>query len=126
MMKVLVVEDNPLNMELMIDILDPQGFTVHEAINGKEAIKKTEEKIYDLIFMDIALPDIGGVELIRIIKRKPEYKDIPVIAITAFAMKGDKEKLLCGGFDDYIPKPIDVPEFTKKIQKYRELMTYVT
>lgn len=120
MIKALVVEDTPINMELIVDILGSQGFTVHEAINGEEAIKKTEKEVYDLIFMDIALPDIDGVEVTRIIKSKPEYKDVPVIALTAFAMKRDKEKFLSGGFEDYIPKPIDVPELIKKIQKYRK------
>lgn len=119
MTKALVVEDNPLNMELVLEILDTQGFTADKAEDGEEAIKKTEKEVYDLILMDIALPGMDGVEATKIIKSRSGYKNVPVVALTAFAMKGDKERLLGAGFDDYIAKPLDVSEFIKKIQKYR-------
>ncbi|MCZ7355438.1 MAG: response regulator [Candidatus Methanoperedens sp.] len=119
MTKVLVVEDTPLNLELVLEILDEQGFTADRAEDGEEAIKKTEKQVYDLILMDIALPGMDGVDAATIIKQRPEYKKVPVVALTAFAMKGDKERLLDAGFDDYISKPIDVPEFIRKIQKYK-------
>jgi len=120
MTKVLVVEDNPLNMELVLEILRSLEFTAHSSINGGEAIKKIENEKYDLILMDIGLPVMDGVSATKIIKSMPDYKNVPVIALTAFAMKGDKEKFLADGFDDYIGKPIDVHEFMKTIQKFRK------
>ena len=115
MTKVLVVEDNSLNMELVVEILKSSGFEVYGAINGEDAIKEVESEHYDLILMDIELPVMDGISAKKIIKSKPGYNNVPIIALTAFAMKGDKEKFLSEGFDDYISKPIDVPEFMKKM-----------
>jgi len=115
MTKVLVVEDNPLNMELVVEILKSSGFEVYGAINGEDAIKEVESEHYDLILMDIELPVMDGISAMRIIKSKSGYHSVPIVALTAFAMKGDKEKFLAEGFDDYISKPIDVPEFMKKM-----------
>lgn len=120
MTKVLVVEDSPLSMELALDILYAQGFTACGAENGKEAIKMVEKEIYDLILMDIELPDMDGVAVTKIIKSKPEYKNVPVIALTAYAMKGDRERFLGEGFDDYISKPIGVDDFMRRMEKYRK------
>jgi len=120
MPKILVVEDNLLNMELVFDILKSLGFVVHGAINGEEAIKMIENEHYDLILMDIELPGKDGISAIRTIKSKPGYNDVPTIALTAYAMKGDREKFLAAGFDDYIAKPIDVPAFMKQMQKYKK------
>ncbi|GFO96150.1 signal transduction histidine kinase [groundwater metagenome] len=120
MTKVLVVEDSSLNMELALDILNAQGFTACGAENAKEAIRMVEKEIYDLILMDIELPDMDGVAVTKIIKSKPEYKDTPVIALTAYAMKGDRERFLGEGFDDYISKPIDVDDFMRRMEKYRK------
>jgi two-component system, cell cycle response regulator DivK len=119
-MKVLIVEDNPLNMELVIEILKSSGFLVSGAINAEEAIKMIENEHYDLILMDIELPGMDGISAIKIIKSKPGYDNVPNIALTAFAMKGDREKFLAAGFDDYIAKPIDVPGFIKQMQKYKQ------
>ncbi|MBU4077385.1 MAG: response regulator [Euryarchaeota archaeon] len=118
MVKVLVVEDNPLNMELILEILRSQGFTVDTVDDGEKAIKITEKSSYDLILMDIALPGIDGVEATKIIKSRPAYKNVPVVALTAFAMAGDKERLLKAGFNDYISKPLDVHQFITKMEKY--------
>ncbi len=120
MVKVLVVEDNPLNMELILEILRSQGFTVDTVDDGEKAIKITEKSAYDLILMDIALPGIDGVEATKIIKSRSNYKNVPVVALTAFAMAGDKERLLKAGFDDYISKPLDVHQFITKMEKYRK------
>ncbi|VVB56003.1 Chemotaxis protein CheY [uncultured archaeon] len=121
-MNVLIVEDNPLNMELVIEILKSSGFLVSGAINGEEAIRmvENEHEHYDLILMDIELPGMDGISAIKIIKGKPGYSNVPNIALTAFAMKGDREKFLAAGFDDYIAKPIDVLGFIKKMQKYKQ------
>ena len=116
MIKALVVEDTPLNMELVLEILTSLGMDVDIANDGEEAVRKTEKEIYDIIFMDIALPGIDGAQATGIIKNRPGYKNVPVIALTAFAMKGDKEKFIAGGFDDYIAKPIDVTNFIKKVE----------
>jgi CheY-like chemotaxis protein len=118
MIKVLVVEDDPISRELVFEMLNAQGFVVHGAENGVEAIKKTEKELYYLILMDIELPGMDGIEATRTIKNMPQYKDVPIIALTAYAMKGDKERILEAGLDDYIAKPIDVSDFMKRMEKY--------
>jgi two-component system cell cycle response regulator DivK len=118
MIKVLVVEDNPLNMELVLEILNTKDYASDEATDGKEAVRKAENKAYDLILMDIELPGMDGVEAAKIIKNK--NKNVPVIALTSYAMKGDRERFLAAGFDDYISKPLDLIDFLKKLEKYRK------
>jgi two-component system cell cycle response regulator DivK len=119
MTTVLVVEDNQLNMELVQDVLQSMGFTVHGAEKGNKAVEMAQKEKYDLIIMDIELPDIDGIETTRLIRSRPEYKNTPIIAVTAFAMSGDREKFIASGFDDYIPKPLDVNLFMKVIGKYK-------
>jgi len=121
MAKVFVVEDDALNLELVLDILNEMGFTAHGAVDGEEAIKKSEKEFYDLIIMDIMLPGMDGIETRRAIKKRPEYRYVPVIALTALVMKGDKERLLGAGFECYISKPIDVHDFSKIIEKYAKV-----
>jgi CheY-like chemotaxis protein len=120
MTKVLVVDDTPSNKELVLEILIGEGFAAHGAQDGAEAIKMAEKELYDLILMDLKLPDTDGIEVTRAIKSNCAYKDVPVIALTAHAMKGDKERILNEGcFDDYMSKPIDMPEFIERMEKYR-------
>jgi len=119
MMKVLVVEDDGLNRLLLSEILTAQGFKVDIAADGGEAIRMTENELYHLILMDIQLPGIDGIETTRIIKNKFFYKDIPIIALTAYALKEDKERILASGLDDYISKPIDLYDFIKLMGEYR-------
>jgi len=119
MTKVLVVEDDPLSMELVLEILNSQGFIAQGAVSGEEAVKKAEKEVYDLIVMDIELPGMDGVAAIKIIKSKPGYENTPAIALTAYALKGDRERFLEAGFDDYVPKPIDVVRFVKTLRDYR-------
>lgn len=120
MTKVLVVDDTPSNKELVLEILNGEGFAAHGAQDGAEAIKMTEKELYDLILMDLRLPGTDGIEVTRAIKSNRAYKDVPVIALTAHAMKGDKERILNEGcFDDYMSKPIDLPEFINRMEKYR-------
>ena len=90
MVKVLVVEDNPLNMELILEILQSRDFVVDTVDDGEKAITITDKSPYDLILMDIALPGMDGVEATRIIKNKLNYKNVPVVALTAFAMARDR------------------------------------
>ena len=120
MVKALLVEDNPLNMELIIEILKSQGFTVDTAGDGEKAVIMAEKYTYDLVLMDIALPGIDGIETAKKMRRRPQYKNIPFVALTAFAMAGDKERLLNAGFIEYISKPLDVQDFVKKMEKYRK------
>ncbi|MDW7726964.1 MAG: response regulator [Candidatus Methanoperedens sp.] len=118
-MKVLVVECNPDNMKLALEILNAQGYTAHGVVDGEAAIKTAEIEVYDLILMDIALPDIDGVEATKIIKSKPKYKDVPVIALTEYPLEENKKRFPKAGFVDYVSKPIDVVSFTRMIGKYR-------
>ena len=118
MKEVLVVEDDILNLKLICEILKAEGYTVHYAMNGVEAIDMAKKMPYDLILMDIQLPGMDGIEATRIIKNMPNYKKVPIIALTAYAMGGDKERFLAAGLDDYIPKPLDIYDFIKKMEKY--------
>ncbi|MBU4221337.1 MAG: response regulator [Euryarchaeota archaeon] len=115
MKKALVVEDNPINMELVMEILTANGFSADEAVNGEEAVARVEKKAYDIVLMDIELPGMDGVEATRLIKKR--HIDIPVIALTSYAMKGDRDRFLAAGFDGYISKPLDVTDFIDKLNK---------
>ena len=112
---ILIVEDNELNMKLFNDLLQAHGYDTLQTKDGHEAVSITEEHHPDLILMDIQLPKISGLEITKMIKEKEELKDIPVIAVTAFAMKGDEEKIMEGGCDGYIAKPISVPNFLETV-----------
>ena len=113
--KALIVEDNPINMELVMEILTANGISVDEAVNGEEAIEMVEKETYDLVLMDIELPGMDGVDATKIIKSR--HKNLPILALTSYAMKGDRERFIAAGFDDYISKPIDVDDFIDKINK---------
>lgn len=114
--KALIVEDNPINMELVMEILTVNGISAGEAVNGEEAIEMVEKETYDFVLMDIELPGMDGVDATKLIKSK--HKNLPVIALTSYAMKGDRERFMTAGFDDYISKPIDVNNFIEKINKF--------
>ena len=120
MTSVLVVEDNPLNMELVFEILENQDFTPVGVVNGADAIAKTQKEVFDLILMDIGLPDMNGIEVTKIIKSRTSYKDVPVIALTSFAMKEDVEIIMAEGFNEYMQKPIEVTDFVQRLEKYRK------
>jgi len=116
-MKILIVEDNEKNRTLVKDVLEYHGYEVIEAGNGKEGIKMAKENNPDLILMDIQMPVMDGIAALNILRKDPEMKGVKIIALTSLAMKGDKEKVMEEGFDDYIAKPIDIrrlPELVKK------------
>ncbi|WP_428409281.1 response regulator [Hyphococcus sp.] len=115
---VLIVEDNELNMKLFRDLLEIHGYQTLEARTGPEALEALKDNHPDLILMDIQLPEVSGLEVTREIKSSPELADIPVIAVTAFAMKGDEERIRQGGCEDYIAKPISVAAFLEKVKRY--------
>lgn len=114
--KILIVEDNELNMKLFHDLLEVHGYTTLQTKDGREALQLAREHRPDLILMDIQLPEVSGLEVTKWIKADDELKAIPVIAVTAFAMKGDEEKIRSGGCEAYIAKPISVNSFLETIQ----------
>lgn len=115
---ILIVEDNELNMKLFNDLLQANGYTTLQTKDGREALRLTREYRPDLILMDIQLPEISGLEITRILKEDPEVSAIPVVAVTAFAMKGDEQKIREGGCEGYIAKPISVAGFLKTVAKF--------
>lgn len=115
---VLIVEDNELNAKLFRDLLSSRGHRVIETREGMEAIRLARTEKPDLILMDIQLPEISGFELIKMMKDDSELLSIPIIAITAFAMKGDEEKIRMSGCDDYLSKPISIGTFMTITHKY--------
>ncbi len=115
---VLVVEDNDINMKLLHDVLEVHGYNVLQAKDGMEGWRIAREHRPDLILMDIQLPSISGLEATKRLKADETLKSIPVIAITAFAMAGDKEKFLEGGCDAYIAKPISIPNFLQTVDRF--------
>ncbi len=116
--KVLIVEDNDLNMKLFQDLLEVHNIDTVQTKNGNEAVELARKEKPDLILMDIQLPEISGLEITKLLKADEELCDIPVIAVTAFAMKGDEEKIREGGCEDYISKPISVTNFLETIQTH--------
>jgi two-component system cell cycle response regulator DivK len=117
MKKILVVEDVDVNRDLVVQLLE-DDYEVIEAVNGEEAVKVAREERPDLILMDLSLPVIDGWEATRQIKANNDLKSVPVIALTAHAMKGDEEKARAAGCDDYLPKPINENELFAKLAKY--------
>ncbi|MGH1418624.1 MAG: response regulator [Hyphomicrobiaceae bacterium] len=118
--KVLIVEDNELNMKLFHDLLDVNGFQVIQTRNGLDALQLAREHRPNLILMDIQLPEVSGLEVTKWLKEDEELSDIPVVAVTAFAMKGDEERIRAGGCEAYISKPISVASFLETINRFVE------
>ena len=117
---VLIVEDNELNMKLFNDLLEAHGYATLKTSHGIEAMELARAHRPDLILMDIQLPEVSGLEVTRWLKADEELKSIPVIAITAFAMKGDEERIREGGCEAYMSKPISVAKFIATIRTYLE------
>ncbi|MBM3951012.1 MAG: response regulator [Rhodospirillales bacterium] len=118
MKKVMIVEDNELNMKLFNDLLQAQGYETVQVMDGKDVVRQVRQHHPNLIIMDIQLPGVSGVELTRQIKSDPALKEIPVLAVTAFAMKGDQDKIMESGCDGYLSKPISVPIFLETVAKF--------
>ncbi len=116
--RILVVEDNLMNMELAVDLLRFQGYEIFTAQTGKEALEIAAREELDLVLMDVQLPGMDGLAVTKILKENPKTKHIPVVALTAHAMKGDEERMLEEGCAGYIPKPIDTREFPKAVEKF--------
>lgn len=116
--KVLIVEDNDLNMKLFRDLLQRYGFETIETAEGSRVIELAREHRPNLIIMDIQLPGVSGIEVTQWLKSDPELSPIPIVAVTAFAMKGDEERIRGGGCEAYISKPITVRSFLDTIQRF--------
>lgn len=117
---ILIVEDDPKNLKLIRDLLQIRGYTTLEATDGKQGVDMAREKMPDLILMDIQMPVMDGLEATSILKADPVTKSIPIIALTAFAMQGDREKCMEAGCNDYITKPLDTRAFVTKVKEYLE------
>ena len=116
--RVLIVEDNELNMKLFHDLLEAQGYDTLEVREGMSALTVAREHQPDLILMDIQLPEISGLEVTKWLKEDEALRHIPVVAVTAFAMKGDEERIREGGCEAYISKPISVGYFLETVRRF--------
>lgn len=115
---VMIVEDNELNMKLFHDLLDAHGYQTIQTRNGMEALALAREHHPDLILMDIQLPEVSGLEVTKWLKEDDKLRSIPVVAVTAFAMKGDEERIREGGCEAYISKPISVAKFMDTVRQF--------
>ena len=118
--KVVVVEDNELNMKLFREVLESSGYRTLEAGTGERAVALTTEHRPDLVLMDIHLPDIDGVEALRMLRGDERTASIPVLALTAQAMEGDRERFLAAGFDGYLSKPVNIADLLDAVRRHCE------
>ena len=118
MAKILIVEDNEMNRDMLSRRLARRGYEITMAVDGEEGIAAARTQTPDLILMDIQLPEVSGLEVTKWIKEDDDLKAIPIIAVTAFAMKGDEEKIREGGCEAYIAKPISVANFLQTVERF--------
>jgi len=116
--KILVVDDNQDSRELVVKVLKNKGYVMVEAVDGEEAVEKAVAEKPDLILLDISIPKLNGYEVTRVLKSREEFKSIPVVALTAHAMKGDRTKALEAGCEGYITKPINVRELPAQVKSF--------
>lgn len=115
---VLVVEDNALNLKLFVDLLDYHGYRTLTTTFGRTAIELAQQHRPDLVLLDIQLPDITGMDVAHQLKAHEDTQAIPIIAVTAFAMAGDRQQVLASGCDDYLAKPFNVQAFLRMVERY--------
>ena len=116
--RILIIEDNVKNLKLVRDVLQFHGYSTLEAETGEAGIALAREQHPALILMDVQLPGMDGRAALKVLKTDTSTQHIPVIALTSFAMKGDRESLLADGFDDYMAKPIDIKELPRVVKRY--------
>jgi two-component system cell cycle response regulator DivK len=116
--RIMIVEDNERNIKLLRDVLGAHGYHTIEAHSGEDAVALGRSERPELVLMDIGLPGIDGVAALAELRKLPETASVPVIAVTAFAMKDDRERLLAAGFDAYVEKPIDIRELPRLLRSY--------
>jgi two-component system, cell cycle response regulator DivK len=117
MKTVLIAEDNPVNRELLRELLENRGYAVLEACNGEEALAVVEQARPDILLLDIGMPVLDGFGTIKKIRENLGFKSLPVLAVTAYAMQGDQEKILNSGFDGYLSKPVNSQSLTKELDR---------
>jgi CheY-like chemotaxis protein len=117
MTNILVAEDNPVNRELLRELLEQRGYSVSEACDGQEALKMLQENRPDVLLLDIGMPILDGYAVTCEIRRNPTLASLPVLAITAYAMQGDREKILRSGFDGYLSKPINAVALMQELDR---------
>ncbi len=115
---ILIVEDEPKNLKLLRDLLQVSGYTTIEATDGKQGVELAQSKKPDLILMGVQMPVMDGLEATRILKADTATRNIPILALTSYAMKGDEERILEAGCDGYLAKPIDIKELLKEVTEY--------
>ncbi len=120
---ILIVEDNPKDLKLVRDVLSAKGHEIIDADTAEVGIELALERQPDLILMDVMLPRMNGREAMQVLKADPGTKQIPIIAVTSFAMKGDRERLLADGFDDYLAKPVSIKELPKVVERHVSAQT---
>ena len=116
--RILIVEDNPLNLELVRDILTAEGYQVLEAVDGPAGVALASSETPELILMDLQLPGLDGLQATAQIRSDPRLRDVPIVAVTAHAMKGDDDRARAAGCDGFISKPIQVREFVAAVDRY--------
>src|ERR1700722_9878168 len=116
--RILIIEDNPANLELMTYLLGAFGHTVLTAEDGKQGLESARREMPDLIICDVQLPDLDGYEVARWLKSNPELRSTPLVAVTALAMVGDRDRVLAAGFDSYLAKPIDPETFVRQMEVF--------
>jgi two-component system, cell cycle response regulator DivK len=117
MTKVLVAEDNPVNRELLRELLENRGYSVIEACNGQEALDMVEQTQPDLLLLDIGMPVLDGFAVVRKIRENPSLATLPVLAVTAYAMREDRDNVLNAGFDGYLSKPIQARDLANELER---------
>ena len=117
MTRILVAEDNPANRELLRERLEARGYSVTEACNGQEALEMIAQSRPDLLLLDISMPVLDGFATVRKIRENPELSALPVLAVTAYTMQGDRDKVLNAGFDGYLSKPINAQELANALER---------
>jgi CheY-like chemotaxis protein len=117
MTKILIAEDNAVNRELLRELLEMRGYTVLEACNGEEALRMIEQTQPDLLLLDIGMPVLDGFAVVRKIRENPRLAPLPVVAVTAYAMQGDREKILNSDFDGYLSKPVNSKSLSEELER---------
>jgi two-component system, cell cycle response regulator DivK len=120
MIKALIAEDNAVNRELLRELLESRGYDVVEACDGQEALKMIEQAQPDILLLDIGMPKLDGFAVVQKIRTNPRLANLPVLAVTAYAMQGDREKVLDSGFDGYLSKPIDPKTLDQELKRLEQ------
>jgi len=117
MSKVLIAEDNPVNRELLRELLETRGYAVVEACNGQDALRQIEAARPDILLLDLGMPVMDGFTTLRHIRENPALATLPVLAVTAYAMQGDRDKIIAAGFDGYLPKPVNASALIQEMER---------